>query len=182
MRVHYRKRDMDSLLAADRFPVFAERAARRAIAGALAAGRVTPRSLVNEALLSFERAVSSAAPDGVRPTLLFAERDRIVTELGLFLRSRLAARIFAVRRRDLVAIGRSAAPFDAVVRGHRAELYAVALRRLPLGAGRLEAFHRIREAARLWQTHRLRGVLVYDLGSGHVTRLSIARGSRGVAA
>jgi len=182
MRPRYGEWAMDSLLAADRFPVFAERATRRAIAGALAAGRVTPRSLVNEALLGFERAVSSAAPNGVRPTLLFAERDRIVTELGLFLRSRLAARIFAIRRRDLVAVGRSAAPFDAIVRGHRGELYAVATRRLPLDARRLDVFRRIREAARLWQTHRLRGVLVYDLGSGRLTRLAIVRGGRHIAA
>lgn len=182
MRSGYGEWAMDSLLAADRFPILAERAARRAIAGALAAGRVTPRSLVNEALLRFERAVSSASPNGVRPTLLFAERDRIVTELGLFLRSRLAARIFAIRRRDLVAVGRGAAPFDAVVRGHRAELYAVAMRRLPLDARRLEVFRRIREAARLWQPHRLRGVLVYDLGSGRLTRLALVRGGRDIAA
>ena len=144
---------------------------RGAVAAALAAGRMSPRSLIGGALVRFERAVANEAPGGVRPSLLFAERDRIVTELGCFLRSRLLSRLVALRRRDLVAVGAAAAPFDALVRGRGSKLYAVLLRRLPTGGRRLEGFGRIRKAARSLGTHRCDGVVIYDLSTGRVTRV-----------
>ncbi|MHB8146467.1 MAG: hypothetical protein ACYDGM_04285 [Vulcanimicrobiaceae bacterium] len=173
---------MDPLLAAARLPALAERAMRSAIGGALVAGRSTPRSLVNEALLRFERSVAQNATDGVRPTLLFTERDRIVKELGLFMRSRLAARIFAVQPRDIIAAGPGSAPFDAFVRGRNGRLYAAVFRRLPPDGRRLERFRRMREAARSLRTHRIAGVLVYDLSSGHLARFSCRPARQSTAA
>src|SRR5580704_14048613 len=102
---------MDPILAAERLPKLAARAMRSAIvAAALRPPRggpvrgVTHRSLVNDALIRFERGVQRIASSGIRPALLFAERDRIVRELRAFIDGRLAARLFALRRRDVVAV------------------------------------------------------------------------------
>src|SRR5262249_26693731 len=61
---------MDPLLAVSRLPKLAERAMRIAVVDALARGRITPRGVINDALVRFERDVQSEAPDGVRPALL----------------------------------------------------------------------------------------------------------------
>src|SRR5215469_4869468 len=126
---------MDPILVADRLPKLAERAMRNAIlaqslVGDRAGRRVTPRPLVDDALIRFEAMVARVAHDGIRPALLFAERDRIVRELTRFAAGRLAARLFAVKKRDVVAVASEARPFDAIVRGRRGGLYGVVFRRL----------------------------------------------------
>lgn len=153
----------DPLLAADRLPKLAERAMRDAI--------VTRRSrqlLVDDALIRFEQLVQRGARDGIRPALLFAERDRIVRELGRFVQSRLASRLFAIDRRDVASVAREARPFDAIVRGKRGGLYGVVFRRLPTDGRRLESMRAIRNAANAYGKEKLRGVLVYDFTTGAV--------------
>ena len=167
---------MDPILAAKRLPKLSERAMRDAIVGASLArengARVTgPRLLADEALLRFEHLVRRAVHAAVRPALLFAERDRILADLKTFSRGRLASRLFAVRRRDVIAVGGAARPFDAVLRGRRGGLYGVVLRRLANDGKRLDAMRAIRNAARAYRGEGLRGVLVYDFGTGAVRML-----------
>ncbi len=168
---------MDALLLADRLPKLAENAMRAAIVASAALHargddrRITPRSLVDDALVRFERNAIRVASDGVRPALLFAERDRILTELGGFAGSRLAARLFRLRRRDVLALGRAAAPFDALVRGRSGGTYGVVFRRLARDGRRLETMRAIRAAARRHRDGALRGVLVYDFASSTVRTL-----------
>jgi hypothetical protein len=135
---------------------------------------VTRRSrhlLVDDALIRFEALVQRGARDGIRPALLFAERDRIVRELGRFMQSRLAARLFAIDRRDVASVARAARPFDAIVRGKRGGLYGVVFRRLPADGRRLESMRAIRNAACAYGPNPLRGVLVYDFTTGAVRTL-----------
>ena len=172
---------MDPILAAERLPKLAARAMRGAIVAAALrpAGSqfraVTHRSLVNDALIRFERSVQRAVSGGIRPALLFAERDRIVRELRTFCDGRLAARLFALRKRDVAAVGRAAAPFDAVVRGRRGGVYGVVFRRLPSDGRRLDTMRRIQHAAeRPRAGEPLRGVLIYDFGAGTVRTLRCA--------
>ena len=156
----------DPLLAADRLPKLAERAMRDAI--------VTRRSrqlLVDDALIRFEQLVQRGARDGIRPALLFAERDRIVRELGRFMQSRLAVRLFSIHQRDVASVARAARPFDAIVRGKRGGLYGVVFRRLATDGRRLESMRAIRNAANGHGPEKLRGVLVYDFASGAVRTL-----------
>ena len=157
---------MDPLLAANRLPKLAERAMRAAVLRAVASTRATPRALVDDALVRFERAVQREATDGVRPALLFAERDRIVRELRMFIEGRLAARLVALRGRDVIALGRDAAPFDAVVRGRRGGHYAIVFRRWPNDGRRLEMLRRARNAAEKYTTTALIGVVAYDFARG----------------
>lgn len=167
---------MDPILAAKRLPKLSERAMRDAIVsvslarerGARVAG---PRLLADEALVRFEHLVRRAAIAAIRPALLFAERDRILIELQTFVRARLASRLFAVRRRDVVAVGAAARPFDAVLRGRRGGFYGVVFRRLANDGKRLDAMRAIRNAARAYRGEGLRGVLVYDFGAGTVRML-----------
>jgi hypothetical protein len=173
---------MDPILAAERLPKLAARAMRSAIvaaalrpAGSEFARGVTHRALVNDALIRFERGVQRIASNGIRPALLFAERDRIVCDLRAFCAGRLAARLFALRKRDVIAAGRAAAPFDAIVRGRRGGAYGVVFRRLAGDGRRLDAMRAIRHAAARSPNGRsLRGVLVYDFGSGTVRTLRCA--------
>lgn len=156
----------DPLLAADRLPKLAEHAMRDAI--------VTRRSrqlLVDDALIRFESLVQRGARDGIRPALLFAERDRIVRELGRFAQSRLAARLFAIDRRDVASVAQAARPFDAIVRGKRGGLYGVVFRRLATDGRRLESMRAIHKAANAYGPDKLRGVLVYDFTTGAVRTL-----------
>src|ERR1700678_3700574 len=102
---------MDTLLAAQRLPRLAQRAMRAAIAAALGRGQLTPSAAIGRALVRFEAALVNR---GVRPALLFAERDRIVRELRAFLESRLAVRLRALPRRSFVASGSAAAPVAAL--------------------------------------------------------------------
>lgn len=162
---------MDPLLAADRLPHLAERAMRAAVLAAVTMGRMTPRSLVNDALIRFERVVGREATTGVRPALLFAERDRIVRELRGFIDGRLAARLAALRKRDVLVVARDAAPFDAIVRGRRGGYFAVLFRRLPADGRRLELLRRVRKAAVAYTATPIVGVLVYDFASGRVSVL-----------
>lgn len=167
---------MDPILTAGRLPRLAQTAMRRAIVSAAArrasgdGRRVTQRGLVDDALLAFEAAVARVAKDGVRPALLFAERDRIVTDLRRFLKTRLAARLFSLPQRDAVTAGRAAAPFDAIVRGKRGGDYAVVFRRLPADGSRLEAMRAMRTAAYA-HARAPRGILVYDFVTGRVRTL-----------
>lgn len=158
--------DMDPLLAAARLPKLAEGAARAAIVRSVEGSRMTPRSLINDALVQFERRVQAEAPDGLRPSLLFAERDRIVRELRGFIDGRLAARLAALRRRDLVAVGADAAPFDLIVRNQRDRCYGIVLRRLPADGRRLDILMRIQLATAEYKKTPLSGVFVYDFSSG----------------
>ena len=159
---------MDPLVAVRRLPVLAERAMRASILAAIDRGRVTPRTLINDALMRFERAVQAEACNGIRPALLFNERDRIVREVRGFIDGRIAARLAALPRRDLIALGRDAAPFDAIVRNRHGRAYGVVLRRLPSDGARLDILQRVREAARRTTRTPLAGVLVYDFSSGVV--------------
>jgi hypothetical protein len=163
---------LDPLLAADRLPKLAERAMRDAILDSVTRRRrASQRVLVDDALLRFEALVARAAPDGIRPAILFAERDRIVGDLGRFARSRLARRLFAIHRDDVAAIGERAKPFDAIVRGRRGGLYGVILRRLPGDGRRLESMRAMRGAAAAYRQAPLLGVLVYDFGTAKVRTL-----------
>ncbi len=152
---------------------------RNAILASLERGRVTPRALIDEALVRFERAVQSHVPDGVRPASLFAERDRIVRELHGFIGSRLAARLASLSRRDFVATGRDAKPFDAIVRNRRGEYYALAIRRIPNDGSRLEMMRRIAQARAAVTTWPLAGALVYDLDDARAQRVDGDLGARG---
>jgi hypothetical protein len=172
---------MDPILAAERLPKLAARAMRGAIVAAALRPpgsqfrAVTHRSLVNDALIRFERSVQRAASNGIRPALLFAERDRIVRELRAFCDGRLAARLFALRKRDVVAVGRAAAPFDALVCGRRGGIYGVVFRRLPSDGRRLDTMRKIQHAAQRSRVGEpLRGVLIYDFGAGTVRTLRCA--------
>lgn len=159
---------MDALIAAKRLPRLAEMAMRNAVLAAMARGRMTPRTLVDDALIRFERAVGRHASSGVRPALLFAERDRVVTELRAFIAGRLSLRLAALQRRDIVALGRGAAPFDAIVRGPLGRCYGVVMRRLPKGGQRLEALRRIRMELYKEKRTPVAGILVYDFTTGVV--------------
>ncbi len=166
---------MDPILAAKRLPKLSERAMREAIASvSLArehgAGTAGPRVLADDALIRFERLVRRAGL-AIRPALLFAERNRILGDLQKFVRSRLASRLFAIRRRDVVALGAAARPFDAVLYGRRGGLYGVVFRRLANDGKRLDAMRAIRNAARAYRGKGLRGVLVYDFGTGTIRML-----------
>jgi hypothetical protein len=156
----------DPLLLAERLPKLAERAMRGAIVT-----RRSRRLLVDDALIRFEALVQRGARDGIRPALLFAERDRIVRELGRFVQSRLAMRLFALDSRDVAAVAKAARPFDAIVRGRRGGMYGVVLRRLPADGRRLESMRAIRNAASHYRPGPLRGVLVYDFTTGAMRTL-----------
>ncbi len=166
---------MDPLLAANRLPRLAERSMRNAVLSALERGRITPRALVDNALVRFEHAVGTEAPNGIRPSLLFAERDRIVRELRRFIDGRLSSRLAALRLHDVMAIGTQAAPFDCIVRNRRGHNYALVFRRLPADGRRLEALRHIRAAAEKATRTPLTGALVYDFTSGAVRLLRDSR-------
>jgi hypothetical protein len=177
---------MDPILVAERLPRLGERAMRSAVAAATlrtspaAARRVTVRILVDNALMRFERALQQVAADGVRPSLLFAERDRIVRELRAFAESRLSVRMLALRRRDVLCTGAACRPFDAVVRGRRGSLFAVALRRLPQDARQLDLMRRTRSAATsLHAGEAVRGVLLYDFTTATLWTVRCASGDAG---
>ena len=157
---------MDPLLAVSRLPKLAERAMRASVLHALEHGRITPRGVINEALVRFERDVQSEAPDGVRPALLFSERDRIVRELRSFIDGRLAARLAALRHRDILSTASRSAPFDAIVRNRFGHAYGIVLRRLPPDGTRLDVIRRIATATQRYSKVPLRGTLLYDLASG----------------
>lgn len=167
---------MDPILVAQRLPKLSERAMREAIvaqslARASRTRAASQRALADDALMRFEGFVKRAARDGVRPAVLFAERDRIVGELRRFLASRLASRLFAVRRADVVAVGREALPFDAIVHGRRGGVYGVVFRRLVRDGRRLETMRAVRRAAHEYAGADLRGVLVYDFTTGTIRTL-----------
>ena len=166
---------MDALLAAERLPRLAERAMRAAITAELGRGSLTPRAVVDRALVIFEAA---AGHRGVRPALLFGERDRIVRELHAFLQSRLATRLRALPLRRLVAAGAAAAPFSALVRGRRGRIYAVVFARLPNDGRRLPILQRMRAAVPTATRTPVDGVLVYDFSRGIALRLYQAGAQR----
>jgi hypothetical protein len=150
---------------------------RAAVAAVLLQRRMpTERALANEALVRFEALVQGAAAEGVRPASLFAERDRIVSELRRFAGSKLAARCFNVARRNVLAAGDRAKPFDALLRGRDGAAYGLALRRLPAGADRLTALANARPQAGGPPAETLRGIVTYDFRSGktHVVRFERA--------
>lgn len=138
---------------------------RAAIARALIRGRMTPRALVDDALLRFETAAAQEIGVGIRPALLFSERDRIVRELRAFIDGRVAARLAGLRRASVLLAGRDAAPFDAIVRGRDGRAYAVLFRRLADDGRRLETMRRVRAAIQKAKTP-VAGVLVYDFARG----------------
>lgn len=161
---------------AQRLPALAERAMREAIVEQSLSRRgdrrrPTPRGLADDALTRFEQFARRFAGDDVRAAALFGERERIVDELGTFLKRRLAARLFAVPRKDVIALGRDAGAFDALVRGRNGGAYGVVFRRLPRDGRRLETMRSIRRAARDSRLDDLRGVLVYDFTAGSVRTL-----------
>lgn len=162
---------MDTLLAAQRLPRLAERAMRAAISSALSRGQLTPSAVIDRALVTFEAALVNR---GVRPALLFAERNRIVRELRVFLESRLAGRLRALPRRSVVATGSAAAPFDTLVRNRRGRTYAVVFARLPNDGRRLAVLHRMRAAAQNATRTPIDGILVYDFSRAVVLRLDQA--------
>jgi hypothetical protein len=166
-------RGMDPLLAAARLPRLAQRAMALAIAGAVSGGGMTPRALVDRALVTFEASVTRLG--AVRPTLLFAERDRIARELRVFVDGRLARRLRAQKPDALVAAGRAAAPFDVVVRNRRGATYAVVFRRLPRDGHRLVLLQRIRAVVQTTTRTPVDGVLVYDFSRGTTVRLDQTR-------
>ena len=161
---------MDPLLAIARLPRLAERAMRRAIAGALTDGRITPRAVVDRALVDFETSVAQLG--AVRPALLFAERDRIARELRAFVDGRLAGRLRALRRAAIVAAGAAAAPFDIVVRNRRGRTYAVVFTRLPRDGRRLALLQRICATVETATRTPVDGVLVYDFSRGRTVLLN----------
>ncbi len=166
---------MDPLIAVLRLPRVADAAMRNAILTTIGRGRRPPAGeLVGEALVRFERAIQMKAPDGIRPALLFAQRDRILTGLRRFLELRIAGRLFAVRPRDIVAIGGGAKPFDVVVRGKDGKVHAVIFRAIPRDGRKLELFRRVRTAAQRYRAATLESVIVCDLEGGRSRRLGLA--------
>lgn len=166
---------MDPLLAADLLPRLADLAMRRAVAAALRGGkRATLRALVDDALVRFERCLQAKAPDGVRPALLFAQRDRILRAMRAFTAARGAARLFALPARNVIASGRSAAPFDAIVRARDGRAHAVVVRAVPRDGRRLELYRRIRSAATRRPGEPLASVVVFDLNGGAARTLRLA--------
>ncbi|HUA10231.1 MAG TPA: hypothetical protein VMA98_13270 [Candidatus Acidoferrales bacterium] len=159
----------DPILAAQRLPRLAQRAMRDAILRAVLAGHITPRAVVDPALLTFESAVERLG--GVRAPLLFAERDRIARELRAFVDGRLAARLRAVGKRGVAAAGRAAAPFDLLVRNRRGRICAIVFRRLPRDGRRLAMLQRVRAAVRTTTRTPVDGVLVYDFARGRALLL-----------
>jgi len=139
---------------------------RAAILTTLREGRLTPRAVVDRALVQFERAAARLGT--VRPALLFAERDRIARELRSFVDGRLAARLRA-QPRGALRVGADAAPFGLLVRGRRGT-YAVVLRRLPHGGSRLGILQRICAVQSAMKTP-VDGVLIYDFSRGTTLRL-----------
>ncbi len=152
---------MDPLLVAGRLPRLADRAMRSAIVRAVSRGRMTPRALIDDALVRFESAAARKCGSGVRPALLFAERDRIVRELRGFVDGKLAVRLGALRRDQLVAAAAAAAPFDLIVRNRHGRTYGVLFRRLPTDGRRLEVLQRVHAALKTARTP-VDGVLLYD--------------------
>ncbi len=171
---------MDPLLAVSRLPKLAERAMRASVIAALERRRMTPRAVINDALMRFERDVQREAPDGVRPAVLFSERDRIVRELRGFIDGRLAARLAALHYRDIVATGAQSAPFDAIVRNRSGKSYGLVLRRIPAEGERLDLIRRIATATQRYTAIPLRGTVLYDFASGsaRVIHDAPARASR----
>lgn len=166
---------MDPLLAARRLPTLSDRAVRDAfVAALLSRRRPALASLVEEALLRFERAVQLQAGDGVRPALLFAQRDRIVRTMRVLCSSEITARLFSLHRRDVIATGSGARPFDVIVRASDGGLHAVLVRRLPPDGRRLERLRAARMCAK--RPHRcgpLAGVVVVDLQTGTARAMTI---------
>jgi hypothetical protein len=159
---------IDPLVAAGRLPRLAEKAMRGAILHALA-HRCAPAT-IEDALLRFEAAVARNLGASARPALLFAERNRIVRELRVFARSRLAARLGALHAAQFLALGRAAAPFDLIVRSRSGARYAVLLRRMPGDGRRLEMLRRVGQALKSDRTP-LDGVLLYDFVLGRAKLL-----------
>lgn len=181
-RVHH-SLEMDALAAAKRLPRVADAAMRNAVIAALASGRKpTLSALVGDALVRFERAVQLKTPDGVRPALLFAQRDRILRGLRAFFELRVATRLFAVRERDRIAIGSAAKPFDAIVRGRDGRFHAIVLRAIPRDGRKLDLFRRVRVAAQNCRTAVIESVVVCDLDGGRSRRLRVEGGALGRAA
>jgi hypothetical protein len=176
MASSYRRGVMDPLLVASRLPLLGERAMRVAIARALSRGRLVVRTIIDDALIGFERLVVRESGVPVRTALLFAQRDRVARELRLFSESRLAARLSALRRTEIVALGRFAAPFDAVVRNGVGRRFGIFLRRLPRDGRRLELLRRMRATGQTSRTP-VDGVLVYDF-CGATVRLLDQAGSQ----
>lgn len=158
---------MDALLVATRLPALAERTVRRAILSSLANRTLTPRSVIDASLLHFERAISRVAADGIRPSLLFAERDRIVRDLKRFLDSRLAIRLAALHPRNVLSRGRAARPFDAIVRGRDGRSYALVVRTLGDANRRLRLLRDVRNALAA-MPNAPDGVLVYDAATAQL--------------
>jgi hypothetical protein len=167
---------MDPLLAVETLPRLADLAMRRAVATAVAAGRsASLRGLVDDALVRFERLVQSKARDGVRPALLFAQRDRMLVGIRVFLGTRAAARLFSLRRRDVIVAGYAAAPFDIVARGRDGRLHGVVLCSVPRDGRRLELYRRIRAAAAQRRAGEpITTVTVCDLNGGRARTLKIS--------
>jgi hypothetical protein len=166
---------IDSILQAQRLPALAERAMREAIVGLrerAARGRApTPRVLITDALIRFERLAQHIGGGSVRPSLLFAQRDGIARTLRTFSASELARRLYAVPKSDIVELGRQAAPFDAVVKGRGGRLYGLAFCGLASDGRRLESLRGLRQSARRHRAGPLEGVVVYDFASGSVRTL-----------
>lgn len=158
---------MNSLEAARGLPVLAQRAMRAAILAAMDRGRFAPRAVIDDALVRFA-SLGARTDRGAGAALLFAERDRIVRELRRFIDGRIATRLSLLRRRDIVALGRAAAPFDAIVRARSGAYYALVFRRVPRGAARLVHVHCAVRAMRRYDKTPLGGVLLVDFGSGGV--------------
>lgn len=171
---------MDPFIAVNRLPQLAQAAMRNAVLAGLARGRITPRMLADDALIRFERAVGREAPEGIRPALLFAERDRVVRELRAFIDSRLAARLVSLKRRDIVALARGAAPYDAIVRNRHGRCYGIVLRRLPSDGRRLETLRRMHSFPGNPKRTPLSGILVFDFTSAVVRVLLNDAGANGV--
>ncbi len=168
---------MDPLIVARRLPRIAERAMRAAIRRGLENRRLTTRAIVGDALVRFDALASREAGAGVRSALLFAERNRIARELRAFVEGRLAVRLGALPRRDILAVGKEASPFDAIVRNRRGRRYGIVLRRLPRDGTRLELLGRMRGAAKTARTP-VDGVLVYDFADASVRLLNQAGAER----
>lgn len=140
---------------------------------------MTPRALVDDALLRFETRTMQQIGVGVRPALLFSERDRIVRELRSFIDGRLATRLAALRPGSVVAAGRDAGPFDLLVRNRDGRIYAVLFRRLAQDGRRLDTMRRVRSAMKRTRTP-VAGVLVYDFVRGTARLVLDQAGAQGM--
>ncbi|HUY11125.1 MAG TPA: hypothetical protein VMV73_02565 [Candidatus Dormibacteraeota bacterium] len=138
---------MDLLELAALLPKLTARVARDVIVDALGApGRFHERALVAASVARFEALLARDIADGVRPGLLFEQRDLLALRLRTFARTPLARRLGRLRRASVLRRGAAAKPFDALLRTRAGRVLALLVRPMPTGEARLDIYRAARGA------------------------------------